>query len=58
MLVQRTQHAHQVTAAALYSLLTQVYDQFKQTETLKKFFHLVTGAKERHKPHHNSISGT
>ena len=32
--VKRTRRAHQVTAAALYSLLTQAYDDYKQTETL------------------------
>ena len=32
--VKRTRGAHQVTAAALHSLLTQAYDEYKQTETL------------------------
>lgn len=33
--VKRTQHAHQVTAAVLHSLLTQTYDEYKQTEALE-----------------------
>ena len=34
--VKRTRRAHQVTEAALYSLLRQAYDEYKQTETLEE----------------------
>jgi len=34
--VKPTRTAHQVSAAALYSLLTQAYDEYKQTETLEE----------------------
>lgn len=34
--VKRTWRADQVTAAALYSLLRQAYDEYKQTETLEE----------------------
>ena len=56
--VKRTRCAHQVTAASLYSLLTQAYDQYKQTETLEEVPSFSDWCKGKTQSSHNFISGT